>query len=198
MELCLPERGIRNNGVFAMKVEKLWSCVWIVYPVRLEELGESRGLVWVLGERCIGRGHDADNKRNCGSTRFWGKRSGGHMTREQKNGRVGGEEMIRGGVERMRWRARARRGTMAGGGASTGMDGRFKAIPKVFFTDVLGILRPANLFHFTHVYAYISAHPPSVSSPPPINASPNTITLAPSRIPSPRYSCPSPVFRNQL
>jgi len=46
------------------------------------------------------------------------------MSKTQKeNGRVGGEEMIRGGVERMRWRARARRGTMAGGGASVGMEG---------------------------------------------------------------------------
>jgi hypothetical protein len=73
VELCLPERGIGNNGVFAVEVEKLWSCVWIVYPVRLEELSESRGLVWVLRERCIGRGHDADNQRNCGSARFWGR-----------------------------------------------------------------------------------------------------------------------------
>ena len=84
MELCLPERGVGNNGIFAMEVEKLCSCVWIIYPVRLEKLSKSRGLVWVWGERCTGRGHDADKKRNCGSARFWGKRSGGHMSRSRR------------------------------------------------------------------------------------------------------------------
>jgi len=87
-KVCLPERGIGNSSVFSMEVKKLRTCVWIVYPVRLEELSESRGLVWVLGERCMGRGHDADNQRYCGSTGFWGR--GQEMALEEARRRTDG------------------------------------------------------------------------------------------------------------
>jgi hypothetical protein len=66
----VAERGIR---VFAMDVEQLWACVWGIYPVGVEEVAKGRRLV---RKGDMGRGDDADNKRNGSPAWFWERRSG--------------------------------------------------------------------------------------------------------------------------
>lgn len=116
-QLCLPQGSIAGYGILAVEIEDLRARLGVVDPVGFEELGECEWFVGIGGKGGVGRGDYADDEGDCSAAGLCGTKVSAGKCGGAGDIRVGGEAMMRGGVERMRWRARARRGTVEGDSA---------------------------------------------------------------------------------
>ena len=101
--------GILSSGVFSAQKKDFCSCAGIIDPIQSKEICQTwlRGLLW--RRMTCRRGNDSDNESYSSSSGLYGNdvsvsKSTG-TNRRERDGRVGGEAIILGGVARILWRA---------------------------------------------------------------------------------------------